>query len=90
MIKTVVKKKVTHRNRKFGMIYPEDDWKSFWDLYITVILVYTCVATPMILALYDAEDPGWARSNDFIDLCFLLDVYFTFNSAYYDADFILT
>lgn len=28
------------------MFYPEDPDKANWDLFMTIVLVYTCVATP--------------------------------------------
>ena len=32
------------------MFYPEDVDKANWDLFMTVVLVYTCVATPSQIA----------------------------------------
>jgi hypothetical protein len=40
-------------NRKPFLIYPEDEWKANWDLFITLVLVYTCVATPANIAFKD-------------------------------------
>ena len=33
-------------DRKPWLIYPEDEWKANWDLFITVVLIYTCIVTP--------------------------------------------
>lgn len=44
-------------DRKTCMIYPEDDWKSHWDMLVSCVLIFTCAVTPFRLAFY-AEDKG--------------------------------
>ena len=72
--------------RKAWIIYPEDDWKGKWDLYITVILIFTCLSTPYLIS-FDAETDAWQILNYSIDLCFLADIVLTFAQAFYDDDF---
>jgi len=72
--------------RKNYIIYPEDDWKGKWDLYITVILIFTCLATPYLIS-FDAETQVWICANYTIDLCFFVDIVLNFAQAYYDDDF---
>ena len=39
--------RMRHRDqRKPCMIYPEDPKKANWDLFITIVLIYTCIQTP--------------------------------------------
>ena len=74
------------------MIYPEDEWKGIWDLFITIVLISTCVITPYIIA-FDVGDkeknPGWYWSNVIMDICFALDIVLTFLTCRYDEDFVL-
>jgi len=52
-----------HRaHRKPWIIYPEDDWKGKWDLYITVILIFSCMTTPYLIS-FDAETAEWVVVN---------------------------
>jgi len=40
------------------VIYPDDRWKGYWDMYIIFMLLFTCAVTPYRLAFYiDEEDP---------------------------------
>ena len=66
------------------MFYPEDEGKQNWDLYITLILVFTCLSTPYLISFEGVDSIGWKVTNYFIDACFLFDIFFNFNSAYYD------
>ena len=38
-----------HR-RKRCMFYPEDSHKEFWDLGITLVLLFACIYTPIEIA----------------------------------------
>lgn len=73
-------------NRKPGIIYPEDDWKGKWDLYITLILIFTCLSTPYLIS-FEAETCAWEITNYTIDGCFFVDIIFNFLQAYYNDDF---
>ena len=69
-------------DRKPYMFYPEDTNKANWDLFITVVLVYTCVATPARIAFSTDETFGWKFVRILVDLLFLVDIIIIFNSAY--------
>ena len=69
------------------LIYPEDSFKNGWDLYVAVILIFTCLVTPYRIALIEKDKPGWMWLNYFIDFSFFVDMIFIFNSAYYDEEF---
>lgn len=43
-------------NRKKFLIYPESRFKMWWDLFMTLILLMTCIMTPLDIA-FD-EDTG--------------------------------
>ena len=71
------------------MIYPEDTWKTYWDLFVALVLIFTCCVTPFRLAFSaDAnESLEWYIANYTIDFVFFLDIVFIFNTAYYHNDF---
>ena len=54
MKKEKVKRMRARLSRKSWIIYPEDDWKGKWDLFITTILIFTCLSTPYLIS-FDAE-----------------------------------
>jgi len=70
------------------MFYPEDQRKTNWDLFITIILIFTCLSTPYLIS-FEGDSLGWQILNYAIDSCFLIDVFFSFNTAFYDDDFII-
>ena len=61
-----------------------------WDLFMTLVLIITCIQTPLNIAFEDFDDSS--RDNfslilDYIiDFLFLIDIIVIFNSAFYDAD----
>lgn len=70
------------------IIYPEAVWKPFWDMFIALILLFTCVVTPARIALTGEEDNlTWTIVNGTIDICFLLDIIFILNTAYLDDNY---
>lgn len=69
------------------MIYPEDPRKANWDLFITIVLVYTCVATPARMAFVHSDPIGWTIIKWLIDFMFLVDIIIIFFSATQDEDF---
>lgn len=72
------------------MIYPNDAWKGNWDLFITLILIFTCLATPYLISFSeDAETLAWQIINSAVDFFFLIDIFFNFNQAYFNDDFII-
>ena len=44
----------SHRHhKKLLIIYPEDTWKNKWDILISVVLIISCLSTPIELAFYE-------------------------------------
>lgn len=74
-------------NRKMYVIYPEDSFKNNWDLFITFILIMTCIVTPIRIAFYESDDLKWTVINYTIDGLFFIDIIVSFSSAFYDEDF---
>ena len=57
--------------------------KGLWDLLMTVVLLTSCVITPIDIAFrgvgHDKNNEGWLAYA--IDILFLIDMFITFNSA---------
>lgn len=43
------------KEKKMFLFYPEDPCKKYWDFYITIILLISCVITPLRIALGDEK-----------------------------------
>jgi len=75
------------------MFSPHNQFKSYWNTLITLILLFTCLVTPARLAFtfddmsdkYDLDT--WETINLIIDIFFFFDIVFNFNSSYIDEDF---
>ena len=63
------------------MIYPDKDSKEMWDLFMTVILLISCIITPYQIAFIDVEDIPTKVVSAIIDVLFLLDMIVIFNTA---------
>mmetsp|Transcript_26579 Transcript_26579/g.40570 ORF Transcript_26579/g.40570 Transcript_26579/m.40570 type:complete len:153 (-) Transcript_26579:169-627(-) len=88
--KMKVERMRARKNKKTWMLYPEDQHKVYWDLFITVILLISCILTPYNIAFGGIQEPlGWTMINFTIDGMFLIDILIIFNSAYYDDEFII-
>ena len=79
--------KPSRHKRKSCMFYPEDNFKSNWDLAISIILIFTCLVFPVRIAFVEEDDSLWKAINLTIDTLFFMDIIATFNNAYYDEDY---
>ena len=75
-------------NIKDYIIYPENKYKSAWDLWMTLVLVFTCIQTPLNIAFNDLDNSNDnGRYVDYvIDFLFFIDILVIFNSAFYNDD----
>lgn len=44
-------------NKKKFLLYPEDQPKVYWDLFITSILLISCLITPFRIAFGEIDEP---------------------------------
>lgn len=66
------------------MLYPEMSFFKYWNLLISVALIYVCVLMPYSMAFID-ENPTWMDIMFYgADVIFLLDMSIIFFTAYYD------
>lgn len=56
-------------------------------MFITIALLFSCIITPVQVALYDELSFTWTSINYTIDGLFLIDIVVIFNSAVYNEDF---
>lgn len=73
--------------RKKWIIYPEDNWKPYYDVFICLIIVISCIFTPLDIAFFGmlSEHVKWYLVV--IDVIFLTDILINFNSAFYDSHY---
>ena len=83
--------RMSHRkNKKEWLFYPEDDSKAIWDLFITFVLLASCLITPFNIAFGSLQDSfEWIVINYTIDFFFFFDILVIFNSAFYDSEFVV-
>lgn len=87
----MIERMTYRRHKKKCMIYPEDKFKSFWDLLMTLILLAACVATPVEIAFASDTDVSYQNPLSLaIDIFFLVDIMLIFNTAFYDDEMELT
>jgi len=89
-VKSEKKKKILKRmmrqDSKPCLIYPENKYKDNWDMFMALVLITTCMISPVRIA-FNNKSYGWEVINWFFDSCFLVDIIVIFNTAYYDEDF---
>ena len=70
------------------MCYPNDTYYMYWDMWISFILLISCIITPINFAFQDElENVEWyVIFNYAIDLFFLAELIVNFNTAFEDED----
>lgn len=74
------------KDGKAYIIYPENQLKSTWDIFVTCILVFTCFMTPWNI-VFDNDSSVMKIADNTIDFMFLIDLIMTFFTAFPDNDF---
>jgi len=64
------------------ILYPEDKPKVYWDVYITIILLFSCISTPYGIAFGESDE----TFSYIIDFSFLIDIMIIMSSSYYDDE----
>jgi hypothetical protein len=76
----------TRDTKKKYLIYPESKLNSFWELFMTLVLLTTCIITPLNIAFHDENQQSGVFDDPVIDILFLIDIIIIFNSAFYNED----
>ena len=74
------------RNSAF-IVLPGDTFKVFWDIFVTLLILFVCVTAPWRLAFTDEDDLAWMIVGGIVDLFFLADLVINFFTAYHDDEF---
>lgn len=69
------------------MIYQDNVAKEYWDIFITVLLLYSCMLIPYRIAFVKEDTFNWKVALLVIDGLFVVDILFCFNATYMDDDF---
>lgn len=69
------------------MIYPEEKFKKYWDLFITIVLVFSCIEIPYNLAFIPDDNISFIILEAVASFFFALDIVFNFCTAFYDSDY---
>jgi hypothetical protein len=72
------------------MIYPDNYKKGLWDFFMCLILIFSCVLIPYRLVFVSGDDDIiWQIINNCVDAFFILGILLTFNTAFFNEDFVL-
>ena len=73
------------------MLYPDKNSKIFWDLFVSTILLMSCLITPFDLAFPHISDEyfGYYCFTLSLDCMFLIDIIINFLSATQDDTFVM-
>ena len=78
------------KNSKKKILYPDDPFRKKWDLFITLLLLFTCTATPYRIAVEETTtdiDVAWAIIDNLVDFFFFIDIILNFFMAYYNSEY---
>jgi hypothetical protein len=76
-----VRRGMTDWCRGVAVIHPSESWKVRWDLHIAVLIIYSCVTVPLVIAFDDDSGSTFPTSMEnfdiYVDLMFLTDMIVT-------------
>mmetsp|Transcript_28857 Transcript_28857/g.51417 ORF Transcript_28857/g.51417 Transcript_28857/m.51417 type:complete len:601 (+) Transcript_28857:635-2437(+) len=66
---------------------PDHTGKQAWNMVVIILLLYTFILTPYLIAFEDVViGSDWFYVDVFVDCCFFIDIFVTLNSAYINKD----
>ena len=66
-----------HRKRERCLIYQDNIIKLYWDIYVTILLLFIVNVMPYHIA-FKISSPKWCITYNLIDLCFFIDLVMMF------------
>lgn len=57
-----------------------------WDVYIVLVLCFVTITVPYRLAFTNEDNTTWEVINTLIDISFVIDIIFCFNTALFDEE----
>ena len=75
------------KNYDYFIILPDDKFKTYWDLTITLLLLFVCIAAPTRIAFSDEDELVWIVIDSFVDTLFFVDILLNFFFAFHDEEY---
>lgn len=71
---------------QFAVFNPNAGWRMLWDAGMLVLVIFVMFVTPFELAFVNNSKiwDGLWTTNRFVDLNFMMDMLFTFNTGFFD------
>ena len=73
--------------RRKCIIYHDNKYKDHWDVFITLILCFSCCVIPFRIAFENDEIKTWTILMLSFDGLFFVDVLVNFSTSFYDEEF---
>jgi hypothetical protein len=69
-------------------IYPDGKFSTLWDLFITLLVILSCIIAPYMMAFSDGDNTtsGLFYLDSTINILFAIDIVLRFFTAYIDDD----
>ena len=75
------------QKREPCLLYPEDNIKINWEIFMTIVLLFACLLTPYKISFIPDDDFVWNLVDVITDFLFLIDILVIFNTAYQNENF---
>ena len=69
-----------------GLLFPLGPLKFRWDLFMLILIVYSCISVPFRFGMDHDAEGGWLYFEAGVSLCFITDIVLVFNTAYVEGD----
>ena len=69
------------------VILPDDKFKAYWDVLITLLILAVSILTPLRIAFQDDDPLAWVVVDSAVDAIFCIDIVLNFFFAYYDDEY---
>ena len=70
--------------QKSCMIFPNNKYKQWWDLFIVLLLIYTALLVPFNVCFFDVSSTFQLMWDILVDLLFVIDIILAFFCAHED------
>jgi CRP-like cAMP-binding protein len=80
-----VKDESKNRNSKccdIPVFMPESIFINFWNVIVSLLMIYTALIMPYRVSFIDTDDPNWEIVENVIDFLFFTDILININLAY--------
>ena len=72
--------------KKRCIVLPNAWYKKSWDNFLATLIIYVVMILPFKFSFIDDMYPVWDDFDNFVDICFTLDIVFNFFTAYVDQE----